>query len=120
MNAQKEMNDTLSNRLLIDFPVLFRECGETSMQRGFQCGDGWFELIHQLCQDIESVAREHGLKPHDSAWPQCREVKSKLGALRFVVFAVKDHDEMNERIGELRTAAFNRSYQIPENYDSNR
>ena len=108
------MNEVLAKKLLDDFPQIFRDCHESVMQRNFACGDGWFELIYKLCQDIESVARENGFSPDSSAWPQCREIKSKMGSLRFVVFAVKGHEEMNERISALRNLALNQSVDIPE------
>ena len=55
------MNAALSKKLLDDFPRLFRNRHETSMRRGFECGDGWFDLIFKLAQDIEGVARENGI-----------------------------------------------------------
>lgn len=82
------MNEALSKKLLDDFPALFRDRNESSMQRGFECGDGWFDLIYKLSQDIECVAREGGLNPDSHEWPLCRQVKEKMGSLRFVVFAV--------------------------------
>ncbi len=108
------MNAVLSNKLLDDFPHLYRSPNESSMQHGFECGDGWFDLIYKLSQDIEAVAREGGLKPDSPDWPLCRQVKEKMGSLRFVVFAVDGLLEVNERINELRLAALNRSLQICE------
>jgi len=84
------------------------------LQRGFECGDGWFELINKLAQDIEAVARENGLNPESPEWPLCRQVKEKMGSLRFVMFAVDGFPEMNERISELRLAALNQSLKICE------
>lgn len=103
------MNDTLSKKLLDDFPWLFRDRNATSMQRGFECGDGWFDLIYKLSQDIEAVAREGGLSPNSPEWPKCRQVKEKMGSLRFVVFAVDGFAQVNERVSELRVDALNRS-----------
>lgn len=108
------MNKELSKKLFDDFPYLFRNRHESSMQRGFECGDGWFELIYNLSQDIEAVARENGLNPDSPEWPLCRQVKEKLGSLRFVIFAVDGLVEVNECISELRVAALNRSLQICE------
>jgi len=108
------MNEALSKKLLDDFPELFRNRHETSMQRGFECGDGWFDLIYKLAQDIETVARESGLSPDSPEWPLCRQVKEKMGSLRFVVFAVDGLTGLNERISELRLAALNQSLQICE------
>ena len=106
------MNEALSQKLLDDFPMLFRDRDPSSLPYWFACGDGWFDLIYQLAQDIESVAREHGLNPDSPQWPRCRQVKEKLGSLRFVVFAVEGQPEMSERIGELRLVALNRSIDI--------
>ena len=108
------MNDELSKKLLDDFPRLFRDRNETSMQRGFECGDGWFDLIYKLAQGIEAIARESGLSPDSPEWPQCRQVKSKMGSLRFVVFAVQGRPEVNERISSLRMVAYNQSLFISQ------
>lgn len=108
------MNEKLSKKLLDDFPKLFRNRLESSMQYGFVCGDGWFDLIYKLSRDIEAVAREGGLKPDSAHWPLCRQVKEKFGSLRFVVFAVEENFEIYERISELRVAALNQSLQICE------
>ena len=112
--AKVKMNEYLSKKLFDDFPWLYRDRHETSMQRGFECGDGWFDLIYKLSQDIEAVARESGLSPDASEWPLCRQVKEKMGSLRFVVFALEGQVEVSDRISELRVAALNRSFQICE------
>jgi hypothetical protein len=106
------MNETLTNKLLDDFPRLFRHQNITAMDRGFECGDGWFELIYKLSQDIEAVALKGGLNPDTPEWPLCRQVTDKMGSLRFVVFAVAEHKEIYERIAELRLAALNQSLQV--------
>jgi len=108
------MNAELSKKLLDDFPMLFRNRHETALSRGFECGDGWFDLIHQLCRDIEAVAREGGVGPDSIDWPQCRQIKEKMGSLRFVVFAVQGQAEMNERISELRIIALKQSFSFCE------
>jgi len=108
------MNEILSNKLLDDFPALFRNRHESSMQRGFECDDGWFDLIYKLAQDIEAVAHQSGLSPDSPEWPLCRQVKQKIGSLRFVVFSVDGHLNVNERIRELRMIALNRSLKICE------
>lgn len=108
------MNEALSKKLFDDFPRLYRDRHESSMQRGFECGDGWFDLIYKLSQDIETVARESGLSPDSPKWPLCRQIKEKSGSLRVVVFGVDGLSEMNEEISELRLAALNQSLQICE------
>lgn len=108
------MNLILIKKMLDDFPKLFRDRHATSMQRGFECGDGWFDLIYTLSRDIETVAREGGLCPDSPEWPLCRQVKEKMGSLHFIVFAVEGLAQVNERISELRVVALNRSLQICE------
>lgn len=108
------MNEALTKKLLDDFPRLYRNRNESSMQHEFVCGDGWFDLIYKLSQDIEAAARESGLNPDLPEWPLCRQVKEKMGSLRFVVFGIKGFSGVNERISELRLAALNRSLQTCE------
>ena len=108
------MNEELSNKLLEDFPRLYRDRHDSSMQHGFVCGDGWFDLIYQLSLDIEAVAREYRLSPDSPEWPKCRQVKEKIGSLRFVVFANEQHLAMYERISELILTALNQSVKICE------
>lgn len=108
------MNEELSNKLLNDFPRLYRNHHDSSMQRGFECGDGWFDLIYKLSRDVESVARESGLSPDSAEWPLCRQVKEKLGSLRFVVLTTDKNRAMYERISELRLAALNQSVKTCE------
>lgn len=104
----EKMNAELTQSLFDAFPRLFRNRQETSMQYGFDCGDGWFDLIYKLSQDIEAVARENGVSPDLPEWPWCRGVKQKFGSLRFHVFG------NNERIYKLRYAASIQSFQICE------
>jgi hypothetical protein len=108
------MNESLTKKLMDDFPKLFRKENESALQRGFECGDGWFDLIYKLAQDIETVARENNLNRESDAWPICRQVKQKLGALHFVVFAVEGHAAMSDQISQLRTMAINQSLKICE------
>lgn len=108
------MNEELSKKLLADFPRLFRTQGGATTHWEIECGDGWFDLIYRLSQDIEAVAREGGINPESPDWPLCRRVKEKLGSLHFVVFAVDGYPEISERIRELRLVAWHRSSQICE------
>lgn len=108
------MNDELTKKLLEDFPRLYRNRHESSMQDGFRCGDGWFELIYKVSQNIEEVAREAGLDPDSPEWPWCRGAKEKFGSLRFHVFAVDEFREVYERIDDLIQVASEQSLQVCE------
>ena len=43
---------------------------------GFECGDGWYELIYRLCTELMSVP---------APAPLAAQVKEKYGTLRFYV-----------------------------------
>ena len=83
------MNEENTQKLYQDFPALYRDAGksmkETCMCWGFCCGDGWFDLMHQLSADIESEALRLGLDPASDEWPCADQVKEKFGTLRFYV-----------------------------------
>lgn len=72
------MNIENTEKLLTTYPLLYRELREF----GFECGDGWFDLIWQLSADIESAARLEGIAENSDAWPSVGIVKQKLGDLR--------------------------------------
>lgn len=44
---------------------------------GFECGDGWFNLIHDLCEKIHHLSIIHDVHPY------VRQVKEKFGTLSF-------------------------------------
>ena len=73
------MNKKLEAKLVKEFPKLYRDYGgpmkKTSLHFGFQCDDGWFNLIHALSGRIRVVS------------PNARalQVKEKFGRLAFYV-----------------------------------
>lgn len=76
------MRDELDQLLCQRYPALFAErtlpATDSAMGRGFECGDGWFPIIDQLCSLIDwNVA--HGEMPTVSVV----QVKEKFGSLRF-------------------------------------
>jgi hypothetical protein len=82
------MNDEHDKYLCETFPKLFLERGtpRSPMYWGFECGDGWFNLIKKLCEDIQKYVDEQGI-------PQVvvAQVKEKFGGLRFYVDFADDH-----------------------------
>ena len=76
---KQELDDLLCDR----YPGIFRErhaaMGETCMNWGFSCNDGWFALIDVLCREIERHGQSRGLDV------VAVQVKEKLGGLRFYV-----------------------------------
>ena len=81
------MKQELDEYLCKTFPKMFvnrhAPMQETAMCWGFECGDGWFNIINHLCQNIQ----------HHLDWknkggevvPQVTvdQVKEKFGTLRF-------------------------------------
>jgi hypothetical protein len=84
---RKELEQRFANR----WPKWFDLDGdphETCMSRGFEHGDGWFDLVWRLCKQIEGVVEEG--KPF-----KVTQVKEKFGELRFYI------DGGNEAVFEL-------------------
>ena len=74
-------------KLLKDFPHLYRRhnkpISETSMCLGFDCGDGWFDIIYDLSRDIETQLKK---EPCDIAQKFAVEhVKEKFGTLTYYI-----------------------------------
>jgi len=73
------MNEKNTIKLIKDFPSLYRGADkpptESLMCFGFECGDGWFNLIYELSRKIS----EHGTNC------EVIQVKEKFGGLRFYV-----------------------------------
>lgn len=78
------MNAEHTNRLFEDFPALYvgRYLPATAnlMSCGFGCGDGWFELLRHLSQQLQ-----HWNLAHPEAPVIAVQVKEKFGGLRFYV-----------------------------------
>ena len=52
------MKTELDNKLCADYPKIFKNrrapMTETAMCWGFDCGDGWFNIIDKMCANIQS------------------------------------------------------------------
>lgn len=70
-----------TTKLYAAFPHLYSEhvlsSAESGMHWGFQCGDGWFDLLWKLSETITTHASEVGIDLVASV------VKEKFGGLRF-------------------------------------
>ena len=81
------MKKELDDYLCTTYPDLFKN-RHTSMQEscmfwGFECGDGWFNIINQLCNNIQhhlNWKNKDGEVVHPVTVDQ---VKEKFGTLRF-------------------------------------
>lgn len=95
------MKEELDKILCEKYPKIFAnrhaDMRTTAMCWGFDCGDGWFDILNQLCANIQghidwkNSSRERLLKdnPHNMKIPDevpqviAEQVKEKFGTLRF-------------------------------------
>lgn len=103
------MNEKLTQKLIDDFPRLYRGGEETLMRWGFACGDGWFDLVYQLSEAIEKEAKAAGLGPMAKNFPQVVQVKEKFGTLSYYMRGFR-----NEAINALVQKAGGLSAEICE------
>lgn len=77
---KKELDALLYERYPLMFAGRSPTSQQTTMARGFTCGDGWFDLIDTLCERLQFWTDHHGA-------PQivAEQVKEKFGVLRFHV-----------------------------------
>jgi hypothetical protein len=107
------MSPELDKKLCEAFPLLYRDrhgdVRTTAMCWGFDCGDGWFQLLWDLSAKLEPLiaAYEAALsdEERERVWqfyggPPLRasQVKEKYGTLRFYMTA--STPEMDEAIRE--------------------
>ena len=100
------MNDDNTMKLFNDFPDFFKHKDNlhaSLMGFGFECGNGWFDLVYNLCSDIKKSY--NGVIP-DSFYVV--QVKEKFGGLRFYVTAT------TKEIHDLIHVAENESFYFCE------
>jgi hypothetical protein len=86
------------------FRHLYSDPRTSCLYLGFTHGDGWFDLVWQLCEQIEPIVlAEPGPEPFE-----VYQVKEKLGGLRFY------NNHPSERIEQLCTEAAVRSFHVCE------
>jgi len=116
------MRDELDQKLCADYPKIFvnryGDMKETAMCWGFECGDGWFNILNVLCSNIqlhidwrnsrrESMLRDNPYnQPVPDEVPQVivDQVKEKLGTLRFYYHGGDDKIDGMVRMAESISA----------------
>lgn len=75
------MRKELQEKLYKDFKNIFKEkdgkISETCMCWGIECGDGWFDIIYDLCTEIRKIEQKYKVNIIAT------QVKEKFGSLRF-------------------------------------
>jgi hypothetical protein len=67
------------------------------MPRGFEHGDGWFDILWRLCVDLEPLVAE--FEQETESQFEVLQVKEKFGGLRFYVNC-RRNDAIRHRILE--------------------
>jgi len=118
---ENQMTTEHDKALVTKYPELFRDrhadMKTTAMCWGFECGDGWYWLLNQLCDAISSYAKSN-MKGYNIVIDQ---VKEKYGGLRFYYHTEgepeTDNDKANykaDTIGGMVWFAEDLSYHICE------
>lgn len=86
------MNQENTDKIYSAFPQLYRglyedESEKNFMSRGFQCRDGWFDIIYELSSLLHERFSNQGIKTS--------EVKQKWGSL---TYRVNLHSEEIEKL----------------------
>ena len=88
-----------SEYLVTNFPNLYKDYGgdmrETCMAWGFECGDGWFDLLKELSEQLEPLG------------VVAAQVKEKFGSLRF--YTQGEPVEVADKVDALIEVAEERS-----------
>jgi hypothetical protein len=92
-----DMTRELELQFVARWPTWFRLDGDprkTGMVDGFRCGDGWFQLIWRLCEDLEPLVRD--LEHSTENCFEILQVKEKFGELRIYcnVYSVEIEERM--------------------------
>lgn len=104
------MKKELDEKLVKEFPNLYRDrygkMSETCMCWGFECGDGWYQIIYDTSAKLEALILQ--LPEEEREHYKASQVKEKFGGLR--IYLSSSTDEMDKLVG----TAEDLSYQICE------
>ena len=105
------MDERLQKKLVGRYPHIFKDYrGDmryTCMAWGFECGDGWFELLNNMCHDIVELGQNKNIQVI------AHQVKEKFGGLRFYYGVESDYTILNRLDTKIRNLMFSRKLGIP-------
>ena len=88
------MRKELDEKLCSNYPKIFAnrngDMKSTAMCWGFECGDGWYNIIDALCSSMQHYYDNNGTGLHQ---PVASQVKEKYGTLRFYYDGGGDYTE---------------------------
>lgn len=78
------MRDKLEQQLMDKFPFMEARSVFSGEKLGFpfgcECGDGWYDIIYKLCDELNSLYIQNGKDLNEIL---VQQVKEKYGSLRF-------------------------------------
>ncbi len=81
------MKQELDEQLCKKYPLIFKnrhgDMRETLMCWGFECGDGWYQILDSLCGNIQHHIDWKAKQGHHVPQVVAVQVKEKFGGLRF-------------------------------------
>lgn len=97
------MKEIFEKQLFDDFPLLYDKSADmrtSCMGFGFECGDGWYELLRELSEKLYPLVLEANKQPEGEYdfYPKASQVKEKFGELRYYMDCATD--EMYDLINE--------------------
>lgn len=102
------MTEELQNKLYTKYPKIFVQhtlpMSQTCMCWGIECGDGWYNLLDDLCSNLQTYV-------DNSDFPQVEavQVKEKFGILRFYL---DDEDDVIEAFIDHAESISNKTCEI--------
>jgi len=95
------MSPENSKKLVEIYPEIFSHSDNNSCMRlfGFECGDGWFDILKDLIEEIKIISKKWNFS--DDAWTgplKVNQVKEKYGILRF--YTNWETEELAQAIGK--------------------
>lgn len=101
------MRQELDQKLFDKYPKLFRQkdlpMSQTCMCWGCEVGDGWFDILDEMCAKIQSYVDVEQEKDPDFKQVEFTQVKEKFGGLR--VYMDCYYDEVDKIVGEAERKA---------------
>lgn len=98
-----ELDEKLCSKYPLIFADRYKSMQVTCMCWGFECGNGWYDLIDTLCSQIQHhidnrnrqrevmLSKIHGDIPEEIPQVVAEQVKEKFGSLRFYYRGGDEH-----------------------------
>lgn len=102
------MSPELDKKLVEKYPKIFanrfKPMTETAMCWGFECGDGWFDILDIACSIIQSHIDWKNRDGEKVSQVIADQVKEKFGTLRFYTTGGDDYTRGVESMAEAMSS----------------